>query len=166
MLNNCTDENQGIEISREKIVKLWKSNEKKAIRVIKNGGVLKEVFDPNIDKQKPEDYFKAKFQGKKEDLSSVLNDFPDSDIIIPEFACEEIEISLFDTLAGSAPSKDGSTYEDIKKSWNEKKEEIRDIFNVIRYYKCAQRGWKHGLVCRIPKKNFDSNDLSTLRDFP
>ena len=93
-----------------------------------------------------------------------MNDFTDSDIIIPEFACEEIEISLFDTPAGSAPSKDGSAYEDIKKNWNEKKEEIRNIFNVIRYYKRAPRGWKHELVCRIPKKNFDSNDLSTLRD--
>ena len=117
-----------------------------------NGGVLKEIVHPNIDKQKPEDYFKAEFQGEKEDLSSVLNDFPDSDIIIPKFACEEIEISLFDTPAGSAPTKDGSIYEDIIKNWNEKKEEIGDIFNVIRYYKHAPRGWKHELVCRIPKK--------------
>ena len=69
-----------------------------------------------------------------------MNDFPDSDIIIPDIACEEIEISLFDTPAGSAPSKDGSSYEDIKKNWNEKKEEIRDILNVIRYYKRAPRG--------------------------
>ena len=73
---------------------------------------MKKVFHLNIDKQKTEDYFEAKFQGKK-DLSSVLNDFLDSDIIIPEFACEEIKLSSFDTLAGSALSKDGSTYEDI-----------------------------------------------------
>ena len=47
-----------------------------------------------IDKRKTEDYFEDKFQGGKEDLSSVLNNFLDSDIIIPDFACEEIEISL------------------------------------------------------------------------
>ena len=118
---------KGCPISREKIVKLWKSNKKKAIRVIKNGGVLKKVFHSNIDKQKTEDYFKAKFQGEKEDLSSVLNDFPDSDIIIIEFACENIEISLFDTPAGSAPSKDGTTYEDIKRIGMRKRRNKRHI---------------------------------------
>ena len=81
---------------------------------------MKKVFDPNIDKQKTEDYFEARFQGEKEDLSNVLNDFPDSDII-PEFACEEIELNLFDTPAGSALSTVRSTYENIKKNWNEKK---------------------------------------------
>ena len=44
------------------------------------------------------------------------------------------------------------------------KNNVEDIFNMALYYKCVPRGWKHELVRRIPKKNYDPDDLSTLRD--
>ena len=41
---------------------------------------------------------------------------------------------------------------------------LENIFNRVLWYKHVPRGWKHELVQRIPKKNYDPDDLSTLKD--
>ena len=44
-------------VSREKLRKLWSGNRKKAIRIIKSGGVFERPVFPEIDKQRTETYF-------------------------------------------------------------------------------------------------------------
>ena len=87
-----------------------------------------------------------------------------NDSEIPSFAAAEIKNALLSMRRGSAPGKDGARYEDIKKKWEQVKNDVEDIFNIVLYYKRVPRGWKHELVRRVPKKNYDPDDLSTLRD--
>ena len=42
--------------------------------------------------------------------------------------------------------------------------EVSNILNVIKYFKKSPRTWKGAFVRRTPKKNYDPNDLTTLRD--
>ena len=58
----------------------------------------------------------------------------------------------------------GVRYEDIKNNWEENCEDIVRLFNIILTNKKFPISWKHAIIQRIPKKNFNKNDLSTLRD--
>ena len=58
----------------------------------------------------------------------------------------------------------GVRYEDIKNNWEENREDIVRLFNIILTNKKFPISWKHAIIQRIPKKNFNKNDLSTLRD--
>ena len=152
-------------VSREKLRKVWSENRKKAIRIIKSGSVFERPIFPEIDKQKTETYFDVKFTGTATELINFVINFENgNDSEIPSFTAGEIKNVLLSVHGGSAPGKDGTRYEDIKKKWEQVKNDVEDIFNIVLYYKHVLRGWKHELVRRIPKKNYDPDDLSTLRD--
>ena len=59
---------------------------------------------------------------------------------------------------------DGVTYEDVKANWVEYGNDILRIFNVILMNRKLPNTWKHAIIQCNPKKNFDRNDLLTLRD--
>ena len=59
---------------------------------------------------------------------------------------------------------DGVRFEDFKKNVSNTSVEVSNILDVIKYFKKSPRTWKGAFVRRTPKKNYDSNDLTTLRD--
>ena len=65
---------------------------------------------------------------------------------------------------GKSPGIDGVRYEDIKNNWEEHGKDIVRLFNTILTNKKFPISWKRAIIQRIPKKNFNRNDLSTLRD--
>ena len=62
-----------------------------------------------------------------------------------------------------SPGIDGVRYEDIKNNWEEYGEDIVRLFNIILTNKKFRISWKNAIIQRNPKKNFNRNDLSTLR---
>ena len=53
-------------------------------------------------------------------------------------------------------------YEDLRNC--NRDEEIVNIMNVCLVNQRVSAFWKHCVISRIPKKNFNPDDLSTLRD--
>ena len=141
-----------------------RGNRKKAIRIIESGGVFEMPISPEIDKQRTGTYLEAKFTGTTTELINFVIDFENgNDREIPLFTAGEIKNVLLSMHRGSEPGKNDARYENIKKKWEQVKNDVKDIFNIVLYYKRVPRGWKHKLVRRIPKKT-DPDDLSTLRD--
>ena len=157
--------NTNSKVSKGRLAKLWSSDKKRAIRIIKNGGVDEKPLHFVSDKRKTEEYFDKKFTGAKSNLKDKILSFENANKAeIPWLTPEEVKKLLFDSPDDSSPGKDGVTYKDLKEHWNENYNEYTDLLNVIIYYRKLPRGWKHELVRRIPKKKFDPDDLSTFRD--
>ena len=76
----------------------------------------------------------------------------------------EIESVITKLPNGKSPGLDGVQYEDVKKNFNTVKRILVDAFNVTLLNSKIPRDWKHDLVKRIPKNNFQQEDLTTLRD--
>ena len=65
---------------------------------------------------------------------------------------------------GKSPGIEGVTYENIKANWGEYSHDILRLFNIILMNRKPPNTWKHATIEHNPKKNFDRNDLSTLRE--
>ena len=158
--------NTNSKVSKERLTKLWSSDKKRAIRIIKNGGVDEKSLHFVSDKRKTEEYFDKKFTGAKSNLKDKILSFENANKAeIPWLTPEEVKKLLFDSPDDSSPGKDGVTYKDLKEHWNENYSEYTDLLNVIIYYRKLPRGWKHELVRRVPKKKFDPDNLSTSETF-
>ena len=59
---------------------------------------------------------------------------------------------------------DGLAFEDIRLHWEEFGYDICKICNLVSVNRKIPATWKHAIIQRNPKKNFNINDLSTLRD--
>ena len=93
--------------------------------------------------------------------------FRSEDVIIQNselFSIKEIEVQVKSCPNGKACGVDGVYYEDIKTNWEDIGDIIKDIFNLILINLKVPESWKESVVQRIPKKNFDRTDMSTLRD--
>ena len=65
---------------------------------------------------------------------------------------------------GKSAGLDGVVYEDIKREFSSIKTDIVGIFNTSLKNRKVPSEWKHDIVQRIPKKNYNPEDLTTLRD--
>ena len=83
---------------------------------------------------------------------------------IPIFNTREIEKVVYNSPNGKAAGLDGVVYEDIKKAWFQDSGGICKIFNNVLINKRIPAEWKVALIQRIPKKNFNREDLTTMRD--
>ena len=81
------------------------------------------------------------------------------------FTYAEVQKSLSSCSNGKSPGIDGVRYEDIKNNWEEHGEDIVRLFNIILTNKKCLISWKRAIIQRIPKKNSNINDLSTLFTF-
>ena len=143
---------------------------KKAISVIKNGGYWPSRDNFQLTTVQNEQYYDslAKY-AKAEDFVVNKADYSDrSSVAVADeelFRHEEIETILKSCPNGKTCGIDGVSYEDVKASWNDHGDVLVDIFNISLQNLKLSDYWKHSAIQRIPKKNFDVNDLSTLRDF-
>ena len=80
------------------------------------------------------------------------------------FTEAEIESVIKKLPNGKSPGLGGVQYEDVKKNFDRVKKNLVDAFNVTLLNRKIPRDWKHDLIKRIPKKNFQQEDLTTLRD--
>ena len=109
--------------------------------------VFERPISSEIDKQRTETYFDAKFTGTTTELINFVINFENgNDSEIPSFTAGEIKNVLVSMHRGSALGKDGAQYEDIKKKWEQVKNDVKDIFNKVMCYKRMPRGWKHKLI--------------------
>ena len=65
---------------------------------------------------------------------------------------------------GKSSGCDGVKYEDLKSNWNIVGLKLVDIFNISMLNYKIPSSWKHALINRTPKKDFNEADLLTLRD--
>ena len=87
----------------------------------------------------------------------------DEGLPVELFTYAEVQKSLSSCSNGKSPGIDGVRYEDIKINWEEHGEDIAGLFNMILTNKKFPISW-NAIIQRNPKKNFNRNDLSTLRD--
>ena len=78
------------------------------------------------------------------------------------FDVEEITDIVRQCPRGKSCGIDGVYYEDLRNC--NRDEEIVNIMNVCLVNQRVSAFWKHCVISRIPKKNFNPDDLSTLRD--
>ena len=80
------------------------------------------------------------------------------------FTFNELKEIIMSCPNGKSSGCDGVKYEDLKSHWNIIGLQLVDVFNIsILNYKISSY-WKHALINRTPKKDFNEADLSTLRD--
>ena len=159
--NNQNQEDR--HVSKEKLTQLWKENQKKAIEIINNSGNWPKRIITIIDKSKTEVYYQNKYNIDELELKPILNEYPNNDIEVPDITPDEIGGITRKTLAEKKWGKDGVRYEDYKKNPAETSKEVSCIYNVVKRFKKAPRTWKHGLIRRNPKKNYNPDELTTLR---
>ena len=159
--------NNNNQVTKDKLVQLWCEDKKKAISIINNNGYWPETVHPEIDKKKTEEYYENKYNHFRSNLKQIVEDFPDRDEIIPDFTPNETG-NVIKVIKASPPGKkwgyDGVRFEDFKKNVSNTSVEVSNILNVIKYCKKSPRTWKGAFVRRTPKKNYNPNDLTTLRD--
>ena len=156
--------NNNSQVTKDKLVQLWCEDKKKAISIINNKGYWPETVQPEIDKKKTEEYYENKYNNFRSNLKQIVQDFPDRDENIPDFTPNEPGNVIKASPPGKRWSYDGVRFEDFKKNVSNTSVEVSNILNVIKYFKKSLRTWKGAFVRRNPKKNYDPNDLTTLRD--
>ena len=156
-------------MSREKLTILWINKRKKATKIIKNNGRWPKDESVNITVEENENYYRSipKFVISCDFNPNRERYFRSEDVIIQNselFSIKEIEVQVKSCPNGKACGVDGVYYEDIKTNWEDIGDIIKDIFNLILINLKVPESWKESVVQRIPKKNFDRTDMSTLRD--
>ena len=161
--------NQDLKIPREKLTQLWLHRRKKAIYVIKNDGYWPSRDTFQLTTIQNEQYYDSLDKYVKAEDFVVNNDdyFDRSSVVVADeelFQHEEIETVVKSCPNGKTCGIDGVSYEDVKAVWDEHGDTLVDAFSIsLKNLKLSDQ-WKHSAIQRIPKKNFDANDLSTLRD--
>lgn len=157
-------------VSRERLTNLWLNKRKKAIQIIKDGGKWVLPKTANINREQNEEYYNSLDKYKLSSqitVSEYVHHFDRSMVNIEantHFNEQEILLHVNSAPNGKSPGVDGVTYEDIKINWATHSTNIVDIFNAVLINSRFPSDWKFSLIQRIPKKNFDETDLSTLRD--
>ena len=156
-------------VPQAKLIDLWIHKRKKAMRVIENDCKWPITIFPEIMVVDTENYYKnmPKYVIDEDFVPSNQRYFEIRYECVDDvelFRSEEISNVVQTCPNGKSCGNDGVTYEDVKSHWGEHSQSITGIFNTILINLKWPKSWKHAMVQRIPKKNFDINDLSTLRD--
>ena len=168
---NTTNAENTDKVHKDKLIDLWINKRKKAIQIIKNNGQLPVNQNANIFIVENENYYnnlnkyanETNFDQRVE-IKYFQTEQSENVDIIHSFTTAEIEKVIYSTPNGKSPGQDGVLYEDIKSSWNNIKDDIKEIFLYIITMKRFPDTWKSAIIRRIPKKTFTPTDLSTLRD--
>ena len=146
-------------------MKLWLENKKKAIEIIKDDCILTCKQPVVIDKRKTELYFDQKYDKPRTNLLAIFDECPEcNDTEFLDFEPEEVGTVLNSLPARKRWEIDGVGYEDYRNNAKSSKINLSICFNVNKRFKRPRRTWKHALLRRTPKQNYEEKDLSTLRD--
>ena len=116
-----------------------------------------------IDKNQTEQYFGTKYDSHRQNLKSILDSYEDS-AEVPDFSLHEIEDILRSLPPGKKWGIDRVCYEDFKTNIEHEKANVLYIVNTVKHFRRAPRTWKHALIRRIPKRNYNPENLATMRD--
>ena len=134
---------------------------------IKNDGYWPSRDTFQLTTVQNEQYYDSLEKYVKAEDFVVNNDdyFDRSSVVVADeelFQHEEIETVVKSCPNGKTCGIDGVSYEDVKAVWDKHGDTLVDVFNIsLKNLKLSDQ-WKHSAIQRIPKKNFDANDLSTL----
>ena len=102
--------------------------------------------------------------GSGEETFSLADEDENDIEEVRPFNEKEIEDVVKILPHGKSAGLDGVVYEDIKREFSAIKSDIAGIFNTSLKNRKVTSEWKHDIVQRIPKKNYNREDLTTLRD--
>ena len=112
-----------------------------------------------------EEYFQAKYNNPKANLVEIVESYPGLNTAeVPQFIPGEILKILKSCRLRSSCGKDRVFYKDLLDNWEVIQHEVTAICNVLVINHRVPRDCAHALIQRIPKKNYDPEDLTTLRD--
>ena len=156
-------------MSRNKLTNLRLHNRKEAIEIIKNDNKWPQKSPFEIRQQETEKFYEKEklFILEREKNNRGIphrNSNANHNLSVDLFTEAEIESVITKLPNGKSPGLDGVQYEDVKKNFNTVKRNLVDAFNVTLLNRKIPRDWKHDLVKRIPKNNFQQEDLTALRD--
>ena len=161
--------NDSNKVSKEKLVDLWLNRRKKAIAVIRNNGCWPATVTARSTVSQNENYFQSSPKcAIRSDFIPSGNHYFDRALarsLVNQsnlFDVEEITDIVRQCPRGKSCGIDGVYYEDLRNC--NRDEEIVNIMNVCLVNQRVSAFWKHCVISRIPKKNFNPDDLSTLRD--
>ena len=98
-------------------------------------------------------------------MLEVVDSFPDPNTSeVLKFIPGELLKILKTCRLKSSCGKDGVFYKDLRDKWDKIQDEVTSICNVLLINRRVPRDWTHALIKRIPKKNYDPEDLTTLHD--
>ena len=154
------------ETSRDKLIDLWINKRNKTIQVIKNDGYSPQKNRVEIPMEETELYYEQlrKYVIEENFIMRENSVAHDEGVPVELLTYAEVQKSLSSSSTGKSPGIDGVRYEDIKNNWDEYGEDIVRLFNIILTNKKSPISWKYAIIQLNPKKNFNRNDLSTLRD--
>ena len=165
--NNEGQQNEEI-VSKEKLKELWLQKRKKAISIIKNNGILPKNPSVNIPIVRNERYYCDIEKYTVESQFEQNNYFEVNQNVNIEngllFNKQQIEKIVMECPNGKSGGIDGVSYEDIKSNWYNIGDTVLNMFNISLLNGKVSTYWKHALISRSPKKDYNEADLSTLRD--
>ena len=155
-------------ISKVKLTEYWLNKRKKAITIIKNDGVMPLDYIPEITVNRNETYYcdiqkyviESEFNDDNERYFNTNNINEQVDL----FTFDELKEIIMSCPNGKSSGYDGVKYEDLKSNWNIIGLQLVNVFNISMVNYKISSYWKHALITRSPKKDFNEADLSTLRD--
>ena len=157
-------------VSRNKLTNLWLHKRKKAIRIIRNDNKWPTKVNVEINQVETETYYRNEKnfileneweENRATEQQRIVERCMDE---VPLFTGEEIQNILRKLPNGKSQRLDGVRYEDVKREYDIKGVDIVRFFNTCLINKKVPNSWKHDIVQRIRKKNFQQHDLTTLRD--
>ena len=156
-------------VSGNKLTELWLNKRKKAIQIIKNDCKWPDKSKVTICQKKTEAFYRdEKLFVVNEDhnpsVATAHRHEEDDNEAVHLFSDQEIETVVKSLPNGKSAGLDGIKYEDVKRELDRVKGDLNSIFNTSLVNRKVPTDWKHDIVQRISKKNYQKEDPTTLRD--
>ncbi len=161
--NDQPDDQNSVDkrISKEKLVELWQSNQRRAIDIIVNNDSkdqppVKCQIDHDRLLQYCVDKTRRALQGElppppwQEDFHY---DLPDYAMNMDPFTQAEVDKVIKSCKSNTAPGYDGVEYKTLKSHKQSLLDSLTGIVNTCVINRKVPPEWKHSLVVQIPKKN-------------
>ena len=156
-------------VSGNKLTELWLKKRKKAIQIIKNGCKWPDKSKVAICQKKTEAFYRdEKLFVLDEDhdpsVAPAHRQEEDDNETVHLFSDQENEAVVKSLPNGKSTGLDGIRYEDVKRELDRIKGDLISIFNTSLVNRRVLTDWKHDIVQWIPKKNYQKEDPTKLRD--
>ena len=156
-------------MSKEKLLRLWTTKQKRAIQIIKDGNVVCPQIECTLENDKIYSYFNRKAGNSyetsdKEKPSWMIDYEPPETLFLEKFEItEDLLKQIIKCLPSTAPGFDNLTYADLKRHLSLITQSLKTIFTICGRNKRGLSDWKIALIILILKTNGNKSNLDDWR---